>query len=231
VLPARAARPRDQAQVAVGGQVVERWRLARLRPQPVFALTAGHAALTTLRAARNARPCKKLPGARQSLCAARDRPALRPLPAQPYDSAEWQRARVQIASPVEGDGHYDAVPSALITPPLAVRLRARGGHSSTRAPASRATNAPATQAATAPGQPTCRPRTGTRPSGRPSGWCAGRPTAARRWPRWSQRFWPRGPPPARVPGLLRAHAARQTLWGGAPRSSVAAGPHAGGLFL
>jgi transposase len=84
VVPARAAKPRDKAKVEVGGHVVERWMLARLRHHTFFALTEVNTALTTLRIDLNARPFKKLPGSRARLFATRDRPALHPLPAQPY---------------------------------------------------------------------------------------------------------------------------------------------------
>jgi len=82
-VPARAARPRDQAKVAVGVQGVARWLLARLRPHPCFALLERHTALTELRLIRHPRPCKTRPGARQRGCAALDRPALRPRPTEP----------------------------------------------------------------------------------------------------------------------------------------------------
>ena len=104
--------------------MVERWRVARLRPQPFCALAAVHVALTALRAERHARPCKKLPGARQRLFEALDRPALRPLPVPPYADAEWKQARVTIDYPVEVDGHSDSGPYALLTPQLDVRLSA-----------------------------------------------------------------------------------------------------------
>ena len=110
VIPARAAKPRDKAKVEVGVQVVERWILARLRPHPFFSLVEVNAAIPPLVAALHARPFKKLPGSRQQLLAALDRPALRPLPAQPYAYAEWKLARVNIDYHVEGDGHYDSVP-------------------------------------------------------------------------------------------------------------------------
>jgi transposase len=82
IVPARAAKPRDQATVAVGIQVVERWILARLRHQTFFSLPEVHTALTALLGALNLRSCKTLPGSRASLCAAIDRPALPP-PAGP----------------------------------------------------------------------------------------------------------------------------------------------------
>jgi transposase len=125
VIPARAAKPRDKAKVEVGVQVVERWIVARLRHHTFFALAEVNAALPPLLLALNARPFKKLPGSRRSLFEILDRPALQPLPAQPYDYAEWKRARVNIDYHVEGDGHYYSVPYALVKQQLEVRVSAR----------------------------------------------------------------------------------------------------------
>jgi len=124
ILPARAAKPRDKAKVEVGVQVVERWILARLRHHTFFALAEVNAAIRPLVAALNARPFKKLPGSRQQLFAALDRPALRPLPVQPYEYAEWKQARVNIDYHVEVEGHYYSVPYGLVKQPLDVRLSA-----------------------------------------------------------------------------------------------------------
>src|SRR5215475_13369024 len=124
IVPARAARPRDKAKVEVGVQVVERWILARLRHHTFFALPALNAAITDLLVALNQRPFKKLPGSRQSLFESLDRPALRPLPAQPYEYAEWKLVRVNIDYHVEVDGHYYSVPYTLVRQQLDVRLSA-----------------------------------------------------------------------------------------------------------
>jgi transposase len=124
VVPARAAKPRDQAQVAVGGHIVARWILARLRHHTFFALTEVHAPLTTLLVHLNRRPFKKLPGSRQSVFASLEGPALRPLPGHPYEDAEWQQARVNSDYHVEAAGHYYSVPYALVTQQLDVRLSA-----------------------------------------------------------------------------------------------------------
>jgi transposase len=83
VLPARAAKPRDKAKVAVGVQVVERWMVARLRHHTFFTLAEVNAVIGTLLPTLHARPFKKLPGSRLSLFETLDRPALKPLPAQP----------------------------------------------------------------------------------------------------------------------------------------------------
>ena len=90
VIPARAAKPRDKAKVEVGVQVVERWIVARLRHHTFFALAEVNAAIGALLPALNARPFKKLPGSRHSLFETLDRPALKPLPVQPYAYAEWK---------------------------------------------------------------------------------------------------------------------------------------------
>ena len=85
VIPARAGKPRDQAKVDVGVPVVERWILARRRHHTCFARAEVHAALVPLLSTLNARPFKTRPGSRQPLFDTLDRPALRPLPAQPYE--------------------------------------------------------------------------------------------------------------------------------------------------
>ena len=122
IMPARAAKPRDKAKVEVGVQIVERWILARLRHHTFFTLGEVNAAIGDLLPALNARPFKKLPGSRQELFAALDRPALRPLPLQPYVYAEWKLVRVNIDYHVDVDGHYYSVPYALVKQQLEVRL-------------------------------------------------------------------------------------------------------------
>jgi transposase len=126
VRPARAAKPRDKAQVAVGVQGVERWMLARLRHHTFCARVDVHTAIAALLPALNTRPFKKLPGSRHSLFASLDRPALQPFPARPYTYAAWQLARVNIAYPLAVEGPDSSVPYALVTQQLEVRLRAPG---------------------------------------------------------------------------------------------------------
>jgi transposase len=103
-------------------QVAERWILARLRNHTFFSLLQANQAIAELLNALNSRSFKKLPGSRQSLFDSLERPALRPLPAQPYAYAEWKRARVNIDYHVEIDGHYYSVPYTLVKQQLDVRL-------------------------------------------------------------------------------------------------------------
>jgi transposase len=123
-LPARPYKPRDKAKVEVAVQVVERWILARLRHRTFFSLFELNLAIRALLTALNDRPFKKLPGSRRSQFESLDQPALRPLPATPYEYAEWRKARVNIDYHVEVDKHYYSVPHSLIRQQLEVRLTA-----------------------------------------------------------------------------------------------------------
>jgi len=122
VIPARPYKPKDKAKVEVGVQIVERWILARLRHRTFFSLAELNSAIRELLQHLNARPFKKLPGCRRSAFDALDRPALKPLPATPYEYAEWKKARVNIDYHIEVAGHYYSVPHALVKRELDVRI-------------------------------------------------------------------------------------------------------------
>jgi transposase len=121
VLPARVRRPRDKAKVEAGVLVVERWILAVLRHRTFFSLAELNTAIRDLLEKLNARPFKKLPGSRREHFECLDKPALQPLPIEPYVYAEWKKARVHIDYHVEVAGHYYSVPHALIKKQLDVR--------------------------------------------------------------------------------------------------------------
>jgi len=122
VIPTRVRKPRDKAKVETGVQIVERWILARIRDQQFSGLYPLNQAITVLLAELNRRPFKKLPGCRKSLFEELDRPALKPLPAYPYQYAEWKKARVNIDYHIEVERHYYSVPHLLIQKQLDVRI-------------------------------------------------------------------------------------------------------------
>ena len=64
------------------------------------------------------------PGRRQSLFAELDRPALRPLPARPYEYADWKTAKVNIDYHVEVDRHWYSVPYQLVGQRCDIRVTA-----------------------------------------------------------------------------------------------------------
>lgn len=124
ILPARVRKPKDKAKVEKGVQDVERRILAALRHHRFFSLQELNDAIAVLLLQYNAQPFQKLPGCRRSLFEALDRPALRPLPQQPYEYAEWKKARVNIDYHVAVDGHYYSVPYQLVNETLDLRLTA-----------------------------------------------------------------------------------------------------------
>ncbi|MCP5347368.1 MAG: IS21 family transposase [Pseudomonadales bacterium] len=122
ILPTRVRKPRDKAKVESGVLVVERWILASLRHRQFFSLAELNAAISDLLGKLNARSFRKLPGCRRDHFEQLDRPALRPLPAEPYVYAEWKKARVHIDYHVAIDGHYYSVPCALVKKEVEVRM-------------------------------------------------------------------------------------------------------------
>ena len=121
VLPARVRKPRDKAKVEAGVLLVQRWILARLRKHTFFSLAELNKTIKELLSLLNAKPFKKLPGSRQSRFDQVDKPALKPLPASPYELAYWKKAVVHLDYHVEVEGHYYSVPYTLVKKKLEIR--------------------------------------------------------------------------------------------------------------
>ena len=122
IVPARSGKPRDKAKVETGVLLAERWILARLRNHQLFSLAELNAHIRTLLEDLNHRSFKKLPGSRRSHFEEVDRPALQPLPAEPYVYAEWVKVRVAPNIHVEVERHYYSVPYTLVKRQLDARL-------------------------------------------------------------------------------------------------------------
>jgi transposase len=124
ILPARPFHPRDKAPAEASVLLAQRWIVARLRNRQFFSLAELNAAIRTLLIELNQRPFKKLEGCRASVFAAIDRPAMRPLPPQRYELAEWKHAIVNIDYHIEITGHYYSVPHQLVRHKVEVRFSA-----------------------------------------------------------------------------------------------------------
>lgn len=122
VIPARVRKPRDKAKVENGVLVVERWILAVLRNRSFFSMAELNGAIRELLGRLNSRPFKKIPGSRKSMFEAVDRPALKPLPDQRYELAEWKKARVNIDYQITVDNHNYSVPHALAKQQVEARI-------------------------------------------------------------------------------------------------------------
>jgi len=124
ILPARVRKPRDKAKAESGVLLVERWILAKLRKHTFFSLDELNREIKRLLRELNDKPFQKLPGSRKSRFEEIDKPALKPLPAVPYELAYWKKAMVHIDYHVEVERHYYSVPYNLVKKKLDVRYTA-----------------------------------------------------------------------------------------------------------
>ena len=113
VVPARVRKPQDKAKVETAVQIAERWILARLRDQQFFSIAELNAAIAPLSAELNERTMQHLDASRAELFKSLDQPVLKPLPAQPYEYAEWKRVKVHIDYHVQFDQRFYSVPYKL----------------------------------------------------------------------------------------------------------------------
>jgi transposase len=114
IIPARVRKPRDKAKVENGVLVVERWILAALRHRTFFTLSGLNEAIRELLIRLNQRKFRKLNTTRAQLFEELERPALKPLPAEPFTFAEWKKARVHPDYHIEIERHYYSVSYQLI---------------------------------------------------------------------------------------------------------------------
>src|SRR6185369_14379226 len=122
VLPTRVRRPRDKAKVEVAVLIVERFILARLRHRRFLSLGELNEAIRDVLGDLNARLMRRLGASRREFFETIDRPALLPLPSDPYAYAEWRRCRVAPDYHVEVHGHFYSVPSRLIREVVEARI-------------------------------------------------------------------------------------------------------------
>lgn len=110
VIPARPRKPKDKAKVEVAVQIAQRWILARLRHRTFTSLQELNTAIRELLEKLNARVTRHLGASRRELFEKTDRPALKALPADAYEYADWKQQRVAPDYHVTIDGHFYSVP-------------------------------------------------------------------------------------------------------------------------
>ncbi len=121
IVPARPYKPRDKAKVENAVQVAQRWIVAALRNRKFFSLEELNVAIRDLLSKLNHRPFRKKDGTRASVWEAVDKPALKPLPMEPFDLSEWSRARVNIDYHVSFDANLYSVPYNLVQELVEIR--------------------------------------------------------------------------------------------------------------
>jgi transposase len=122
IIPARIKKPRDKAKVEAGVQIAERQILAALRDQRFFNLGELNAAISPLLIKLNEQPFQRLEGSRNSWFETLEKSQLLPLPATPFELANWSKAKVNIDYHVVVEKHFYSAPHRLIHQQLDVRL-------------------------------------------------------------------------------------------------------------
>jgi len=114
----------DKAKAEAGVLLAERWIMARLRNERFTTLAEANARIRELLEWINARAFKKIDSSRKALFEALDRPALRPLPSEPYEFATWRSARLNMDYHIEvrADHHFYSAPYHLVGETVEVRL-------------------------------------------------------------------------------------------------------------
>ena len=125
IVPARVRKPRDKAKVEAGVLLVERWILAVIRNQTFFSLVELNNVIRGLLNRLNERPFKKIPGSRRAIFEELEKPALKPLPSERHEIAEYRKVRVHSSDHhVELLGHYYSVPYTLVRQAVELRYTA-----------------------------------------------------------------------------------------------------------
>lgn len=121
VIPARPRKPKDKAKVEVGVLCIERWIIAALRNEKFYYIEDLNFAIEDLLEKLNNKKMRHLNASRKELHLSIDKPALKPLPSQRFEIAEWKRAKANIDYHVEFEKHYYSVPYQLIGEEVNVR--------------------------------------------------------------------------------------------------------------
>ena len=114
IFPARPYRPKDKPKAENGVKLAKCWILFRLRNQKFYSLAELNQAVKVLLTSFNNRLMKKFKKSRRELFELLDKPHALSLPEQPYEYAEWKKAKVQFNYHVSHEGHEYSVPFTLI---------------------------------------------------------------------------------------------------------------------
>lgn len=110
IVPARPYKPKDKGGVENAVLNVSRRIIAALRNEKFTSLEEINAAVDRKLQDLIDRPFKKMSGSRRSAFEAMDKPALRPLPEERYEYADYTEGKIGFNYHVEYDGHFYSVP-------------------------------------------------------------------------------------------------------------------------
>lgn len=122
IIPARVRAPKDKpnAEGTVGN--ISTWITAALRDEQFFSLAELNRAIHERLEDFNAKPFQKKEGSRVELFLGEELPLLAPLPATPYELAEWKQATVQFNYHISYDTMLYSVPFEYIKRKVDIRV-------------------------------------------------------------------------------------------------------------
>ena len=121
IIPARVRAPRDKANVEGSVGNISTWITAALRNEQFFSLSELNRAIRQKMEAFSRRPFQKKEGSRYEIFRDEELPLL-PLPATPYELAEWKQATVQFNYHISFAGMLYSVPHEYIKRKVDVRV-------------------------------------------------------------------------------------------------------------
>jgi len=125
VIPGRVRKPRDKAKAENAVLQAQRWILAVLRNRTFYNLQELNDAIAELLVRLNTKAMRGYGKSRKELFENLDRPALKTLPATPYEWAEWKKVRLGIDYHVRFDDHFYSAPYQLVKEDLWLRASAQ----------------------------------------------------------------------------------------------------------
>lgn len=126
ILPARVRKPRDKSKVENGVLNIERQLLAPMRNQKFFGLKELNEALRKGLETFNLNRFQKMPdSSRHSLFIEIDKPALKPLPQNPYEFARWKKETVNQGYHVKIESVFYSVPHEFVKKEVEIRYNER----------------------------------------------------------------------------------------------------------
>ncbi len=122
IIPARVRKPKDKPNAEGSVNGVSTWITAALRNEQFFSLAELNAAIRVKLEEFNAKLFQKKEGSRLELFRNEELPLLAPLPATPYELAEWKQATVQFNYHVSIEGMLYSAPYEYIKRKVDVRI-------------------------------------------------------------------------------------------------------------
>jgi transposase len=121
IVPARAVKPKDKAKVENAVGCVEMQILAPLRHRTFTSLLEINVAIKQRMAIFLNQSFQKMKVSRRELFESIDKPALKPLPSEPYQYAEWKNGKIHIDYHFVFDEHFYSVPYKYIHESVGMR--------------------------------------------------------------------------------------------------------------